>query len=83
MNWRVAIRPGKPGHVAQEVIDPEDWHAFGPTQQLAYESVNEFVTEQEAEKFAKTKNQEASAITDVEKEGRRLVKVQKRDPVVA
>jgi hypothetical protein len=83
MNWRVAIRPGKPGHVAQEVIDPEDWLTFSLAQQLTYESVNEFVTEQEAEKFAKTKTQEASAITDLKKEGRRLAKVQRRDPLLA
>jgi len=83
MNWRVAIRPGKPGRVAQEIIDPEDWLALSLAQQLTYESVSEFVTEQEAEKFVKTKIQEASAITDLEKEGRRMAKVQRRDPLLA
>ena len=49
MIWRVATRPGK---VAQEVIDPEDWDTFTTEQQQTYQSVSEFGTEQEANKFA-------------------------------
>jgi hypothetical protein len=59
MTWRVAIRSGKPGKVSQEIIDPEDWRAFSPEQQLTYGSVSEFLTEQEAERFAKATIQAA------------------------
>ena len=49
MTWRVATRPGK---ATLEVIDPDDWDAISNEQQQTYQLVNEFPTEQEADKFA-------------------------------
>ena len=49
MIWRVATRSGKN---LQEVIDPEDWNILTPEHQLTYQSVSEFDTEQEADRFA-------------------------------
>jgi hypothetical protein len=49
MTWRVATQPGK---TLQEVIDPKDWDTFSTSRQQTYQSVSEFRTEQEADKFA-------------------------------
>ena len=63
MTWRVATRPGKPGMLGQEVIDPEDWDGFTTEQQAAYQSVCEFRTEQEADKFVTAQVEAAKALT--------------------
>jgi len=49
--------------LAQEVIDPEDWDSFSAERQLTYQSVNEFSTEQEADKFGKARVEAAKAAT--------------------
>ena len=49
MTWRVATRSGQ---AMLEVIDPEDWQTFTTERQQTYHSVNEFDTEQEADRFA-------------------------------
>jgi hypothetical protein len=61
MAWRVAIRPRKSGMTAQEIIDPDDWNSFTTEQQQTYQSVSEFRTEQEAEKFVKVQVEVANA----------------------
>jgi hypothetical protein len=59
MIWRVATRIGT---TTLEVIDPEDWNANLLAYQQAYEGVCEFSTEQEADKFAKAKVEQALAL---------------------
>ncbi len=61
MSWRVTTRPSKPGMTAQEVIDPEDWEGFTAEQQQTYQSVSEFSTEQEADKFVMAQVEAAKA----------------------
>jgi hypothetical protein len=50
MSWRVATQP-RTG--ALEVIDPEEWERLTAEQQDAYQGVNLFGSEQEADKFAR------------------------------
>lgn len=59
MSWRVATQPGKG---TLQVIDPEDWTKFTTEQQSTYQSVSLFVTEQEADKFAKSQVEAANAV---------------------
>jgi hypothetical protein len=47
--------------IAQEVIGPDDWNSFTTEQQQTYQSVSEFGTEQEAEKFIKIQVEVANA----------------------
>jgi hypothetical protein len=63
MLWRVAIRPRTSGLIAQEVIDPDDWNRFTTEHQQTYQSVREFGTEQEAERFVKSLLEVANATT--------------------
>jgi hypothetical protein len=63
MTWRVATRPGKAGMIAQEVIDPEDWNSLTTEKQQTFQSVSEFSSEQEADKFVKAQVDAAKAAT--------------------
>jgi hypothetical protein len=47
--------------IAQEVIDPEDWNSFTTEKQQTFQSVSEFPTEQEADKFVMAEAEAAKA----------------------
>ncbi len=63
MTWRVATRPGKAGMIAQEVIDSEDWNSFTTEKQQTFQSVSEFPSEQDADKFVMAQVAAANAAT--------------------
>jgi hypothetical protein len=46
-----------------EVIDPTEWDTFTEEQQMTYESVSLFQSEQEADKFAARQVDAAKALT--------------------
>jgi hypothetical protein len=63
MIWRVATRPGKAGMITQEVIDPEDWSSFTTEKQQTFQSLSEFPSEQEADKFVMAQVEATKAAT--------------------
>ena len=62
MIWRVATRPGKASMITLEVIYPEDWNSFTTEKQQTFQSVSEFPTEQEADKFVMAQAEAASRV---------------------
>jgi len=49
--------------IAQEVIDPEDWNSFTTEKQQTFQSMSEFPTEQEADKFVMAQVEVTKAAT--------------------
>jgi hypothetical protein len=49
--------------ITLEVIDPEDWNSFTMEKQQTFQSVSEFHTEQEADKFVMAQADAAKAAT--------------------
>jgi hypothetical protein len=59
MTWRVATSPKT---ALLEVIDQQEWNQFTKERQAAYQAVSSFATEQEADKFAKSRVDAAKAV---------------------